>query len=307
MRQSKINGQKAMFNRALDLIEADMERDCLTADRNAEDALIAVELRAEAGKVFDREDPLTTILVNYSDGINEVLCKAFGLLVEIGSANPQYVTSDPVLWAAKFLRPRVIHILACIKDGFMREWVRVLAEEGASGVSVMKAFEIELDNALWERETDWTIRLARGGWSGISPARRNKGRPSKSIRSATPVVTGNRHPLEFSLADVADPPQGTGRNRVIFYLFPYLKQGIKEFWAFMDQELREGRQPSDKDLVDRSPVLKDATTQELEMIRGKGRTAHQCAIEILLQRYPANVARESMERYIRPRRSGKKS
>ena len=96
MRQSKINAQKAMFNRALDLIEADMERDCLTADRNAEDALIAVELRAEAGKVFDREDPLTTILVDYSDRINEVLCKAFSLLVEIGSANPQYVTSDQI-------------------------------------------------------------------------------------------------------------------------------------------------------------------------------------------------------------------
>src|ERR1035438_2852810 len=121
MRQSKINAQKAMFNRALDLIEADMERDCLTADRNAEDVLIAVELRAEAGKVFEREDPLTKLLVNYSDDINEVLCKAFGLLVEIGSANSQYMTSDPVLWAAEFLRPRVLHILAYIKGGFMPE------------------------------------------------------------------------------------------------------------------------------------------------------------------------------------------
>jgi len=225
---------------------------------------------------------LLRVWSHYTDSINTILGECFRALLEIGSANPDYVSSDPAHWSYEFLHPHVSDIVDYVERSFLPTYTVLLDDKSETIASLLTDFYVGVDNRLSRLISEAIVQLARQGWKkpGSAP----------STREATPEqgvqATGFGLRLRFALPDLEDPPVGTPRNEIVRYLHQHLKQGIHEARAWRDLEDREGRKPSTEEIAARFPILQAANSSELQYIM-VGRTL---------------LPLETITRYLRPMR-----
>src|SRR6266404_4066703 len=145
MRLTDVSGPNALVNDALRTLEG--HGFCQLAEMigNANTELYAIEKRLKTGEELDLKGDLLSAWIHYTHGISAILEECFRALLEIGSANPEYVISDPAHWAYEFLRPHVTDILDSAKRSFLPKYWGLLDDKSETITSLLTDFYVEID------------------------------------------------------------------------------------------------------------------------------------------------------------------
>ena len=148
MRSTPVNGPNPLVNAALRNVESDIFFEVLKAHSNAQDKLHTIEQRAKQGEATDLRSALLELWIQYTDSVNATLGQCFRALLEIGAANPEYVSSDPSHWASEFLRPHVSDIVTQAEHGVLPKYTALLDDKEETVASLLTEFYVEIINAL---------------------------------------------------------------------------------------------------------------------------------------------------------------
>ena len=164
MRTSNFNGPSPLVNHALRAVENNIFFESASAASKAQDRLSALEECVRRGEALGDRGALLQVWIQYTDALNAILERAFRSFLEIGAANPEYVSSDPAQWASELLRPHVSDLVNQAESWFVPEYAALLNDREETNASLLTDFYVEITNSLARLEHEAIIGLARRGW-----------------------------------------------------------------------------------------------------------------------------------------------
>jgi hypothetical protein len=240
--------------------------------------------------------------------MDQVLTEYFQALVdtmvEFGS-NPKYAryaVPNPPKWAYQSLQS----LYSQLETLTLQKIIPPLAERlgpAESWNSLANEFQTAIDGHRGSLLETAELKLAEWKPAEVTSDEQAQLEPKEAVRQRTPPTPKYSYPCRFRLPDLTDPPQGIPCRKVVYEIHPYLKDAIKDAWAWVDQQTANRNEVSPADIFESCPFFKhaNATIEELTIyVIGRSiKTAHQASLKVMSGRTGLPVD-PTIIRYIRP-------